>query len=151
MIEIGDRLELIKEQFGRNYFSHVDPSFSKLEGGWRDLSDMVKRLDESLDHPRHRLSFEEKAELVEGLQESILEFIADSHPSSKFPIDSKFRQSAAKFWEDLIQELRWVVHQGLVETLRQGDTGEKESTFVFKTFELVEGKGCLFESRRALR
>ena len=53
-MNISDRAEAIVAQFCRNYFGHVDPKFGG-DGGWKDIEDLVIRLDESLDHPRKKI------------------------------------------------------------------------------------------------
>lgn len=62
-MDISDRAETIAAQFGRNYFGHVDPSFGG-EGGWKDIEDLMIRLDESIDHPRRRINAESKQKVV---------------------------------------------------------------------------------------
>ena len=63
-MNISDRAEAIVAQFCRNYFGHVDPKFGG-DGGWKDIEDLVIRLDESLDHPRKKIGPECKQKVLE--------------------------------------------------------------------------------------
>ena len=83
--------------------------------------------------------------MVQSLQEDISRLLGGLHPSSKFPIDDCFKAKTRQWLERVTKLVKWKPNDQLMAQLQTDDTqanaaGEiKESEYVFKTYELVEG------------
>jgi len=84
----------------------VDPKLV-CDSGWKDLERLITRLDESLDHPRRKISAEEKCQVVMRMQEDIATQITASHSSAKFPIDPNFKIKTRQLWQEILHSVGW--------------------------------------------
>ena len=78
---------------------------------------------------------------MSDLQEDIAKLISQSHPSSKFPVDDLFKSKTCEWWYRVCREVvKWEMNANLASVLEPTHKTTKESEFVFKTYELVDGK-----------
>ena len=165
-MNIEERRECIVKVFARYLYGHLLPlSFHASTGGWTDWANLVRRLSDSLQHPRNRQNYDFKRE-IENLQEEMVDFATTTHTSRFYPVVPHFKEKLYHQVKALYDELSWTMSNKLIAFLLEDKVelitsglSEKnksdknledalmineESEYLFKTYEIVHGKVCKY-------
>ena len=161
-MNIEDRRECIVKVFSRYLYGHLLPlSFSASNGGWTDWANLVRRLSDSLQHPRNMKKYDYKSEM-EKVQEEMVDFAMENHSSRTYPVVPYFKERLYHKVKELFDELSWTMTNKLTKFLLEdkvedvtrilsnGNEYTKDiediqlvnvdSEYLFKTYEIVHGK-----------
>ena len=161
-MNIEDRRECIVKVFARYLYGHLLPlSFSASNGGWTDWANLVRRLSDSLQHPRNMKKYDYKSEM-EKVQNEMVDFATESHSSRTYPVVPFFKERLYHKVKELFDELSWTMTNKLTKFLLEdkvddvtrilsnGNENAKDiedvqlvnvdSEYLFKTYEIVHGK-----------
>ena len=161
-MNIEDRRECIVKIFSKYLYGHLIPlSFHASNQGWSEWANLIRRFSESLQHPKNRQKYNMQNE-IERLQNEIVYFATTSHKSRFFPVMPYFKEKLYHGIKELFDELWWTMSDKLIKFLledavdritkippilndaNEGSTDikmtNKESEYLFKTYEILNGK-----------
>ena len=157
-MNIEDRRDCIVKVFARYLYGHLKPSsFHVSNGGWSDWANLVRRFAESLEHPKNKRNYDEHHE-IERLQNEMVQYASTVHQSRFFPIEPYLKEKLYHKIKELFDDLNWTISAkfqyfmlydkdekkiGKTNTEPLFDVGQmlnEESEYLFKTYEILEGK-----------
>ena len=161
-MNIEDRRNCIVKVFSRYLYGHLLPlSFHASNGGWSEWANLIRRFSDSLEHPKNKKHHNMKDE-IERLQNDMVEYATTLHKSRCFPVMPYFKERLFHLIKELFDEIWWVISPKLIKfllednvdritttistikdenkSLKPAEMINKESEYLFKTYEILDGK-----------